>query len=93
MFEEANSIIASNESVFVFNMARETAEEQYGDAMYGAARLPPSITELRLLYIPGAELSVCDAPVPASTDAIGSISLTSVSCCCGGPHRRPVNVV
>lgn len=73
--EEANKKISENATVEELEIERAEAEELWGDAIYDLFPLPPSITRLKILHIPGWNINACNKIHTKTTGEIGRIEI------------------
>ena len=74
--ELANSKIMEDALVEVTDMERTEAEELWGDAIYDLFPLPPAITRLTILHIPGWNVNACNKQHTSTTVQIGRFTIT-----------------
>jgi len=73
--EEANRKIEENAPIEELEMSRAEAEDRWGDAIYDLFPLPASITQLKILHIPGWNVNACKAAHTGTTGEIGSLRI------------------
>ena len=73
--EEANKKIREDVTVEELEIERAEAEELWGDAIYDLFPLPPSITRLKILHIPGWNVNACNKFHTKTTGEIGRIEI------------------
>lgn len=73
--ETINTILAANQPVHVFKLARHRAQTSYKNAMYNRHAVPESITELTIAYIEKIAFSCTAEAVVASTGMVGAITI------------------
>lgn len=75
--EKANEIVGQDIPVQLIEASRALVESRFGHAVYDSAKVPDSVTDLRLVYIPGVDFNAvkADAAVTASTGAVGEIKV------------------
>ena len=74
--ELANSKIKEDAPVEVTDMERTEAEELHGDAIYDLFTIPPAITRLSILHIPGWNVNACNKQHTQTTAQIGRLTIT-----------------
>ena len=74
--ELANSKIKEDAPVEVTDMERMEAEELHGDAIYDLFPIPPAITHLSILHIPGWNVNACNKQHTSTTAQIGRLTIT-----------------
>ena len=74
--ELANSKIKEDAPVEVTDMERTEAEELWGDAIYDLFTIPPAITRLSILHIPGWNVNACNKQHTLTTAQIGRLTIT-----------------
>ena len=72
----ANSKIKEDAPVEVTDMERTEAEELWGDAIYDLFTIPPAITRLSILHIPGWNVNACNKQHTLTTAQIGRLTIT-----------------
>lgn len=78
--EKANAKVEEGASLFTVTMPREQAESTFGGLMYDSFRVPPSVTDLHMIYVPEWTLNVVAAPCLNTAAGIGTISVNKVCC-------------
>ncbi|TFJ80265.1 hypothetical protein NSK_008408 [Nannochloropsis salina CCMP1776] len=73
--ETINTILAANQPVHVFKLARHQAQTSYKNAMYNRHAVPESVTELTIAYIEKIAFSCTAEAVVASTGMVGAITI------------------
>jgi alanyl-tRNA synthetase len=73
--EEANRKIKEDTTLEELEIERTEAEELWGDAIYDLFPLPPSITRLKILHIPGWNVNACNKTHTRTTGEIGRLEI------------------
>ena len=74
-----DELTSSDLPICRFDMSRAAAEEAYGNAMFGAFRPPPSLTDLNIVHVPDWVFTHATEAFVNTTGKVGKVTIVSVS--------------
>lgn len=74
--QEANSKVFENALILRHELDRSEAEQRFGSRLYDVFALPPSITRLSVVEIPGWNVNACREDHTLRTGEVGRIRIS-----------------